>query len=164
MATYIFFWNPDISNVTKERFNDEYFNNGGFFNWSINEYEHVAEGDDFYMVVCGPINAVVAKGVIQSEAYQAQDWSPKKRKPIYYVDLETYVAVNPFYTDNLLTADELTKAMPDFNWFGGHSGRLLRADYAETLDEMFKSYITSNPMLIEEGAAWDDEWNTGEED
>ena len=159
MATYIFFWNPDISNFKREGYM-ETFNNGAFFNWSINEYEDADIGDDFYMIICGNINAVIAKGVINSLPYEANDWSPKNRKPIYYVDMDTYVAVNPFVTDKLLTGDMLDIEIPGFNWHGGHSGRLLDDEKASKLDALFENYVKSHPELINEGAMWDDEWGT----
>lgn len=161
MATYIFFWNPDISSVTKERYMEE-FNHGAFLDWSIHEWENVKEGDHFYMVICGTINAIIAKGDIVSDAWESEDWSPKKRKSIYYVELDTWVAVNPFLTDTLLTSDEVNNAIPDFNWYGGHSGRLIDEESAKILDTMYEKYIRSNPQLAQDGAMWDDEWGTGQ--
>lgn len=155
MATYIFFWNPAISSVTKERYLDEY--KDGFDNWSIFEHEDVKEDDKFYMVRCGEGNVgIVAMGTIISEAYEDVDWSPKGRKPIYYVDLDTYVNINPFATDKLLTPDVLTKEIPDFNWYGGHSGRLLKDSDAEKLDKLFESYLRQNVQIIRDGYAWND--------
>ena len=159
MATYIFFWNPDISSLTKERYMEE-FSEGAFVDWSIYEHQNVKYGDEFYMVICGPINAVIAKGVIQSEAYEDEDWSPKNRKLIYYVELDTYVAINPFLTDTLLSAETVAKEIPGFNWFGGHSGRLLDEESTKKLDRLFENYVKSNPQLIHDGVMWDDEWCT----
>lgn len=156
MATYIFFWNPDISNVTKEIYEERMFNTAAFTDWSISEYENVKDGDTFYMMICGPVNAVVAKGEIISEAMVGADWSAKKRKPIYYVELDTYVAINPFRADTLLTADDIAKEIPDFDWYGGHSGRLLAEDDAQRLDALFECYVKSNRQLIQTGAMWDD--------
>lgn len=156
MATYIFFWNPDISNVTKEIYEERMFNTAAFTDWSISEYENVKDGDTFYMMICGPVNAIVAKGEIISEAIEGADWSKKKRKPIYYVELDTYIAINPFSADTLLTADDIAKEIPDFNWYGGHSGRLLAEDAAKRLDALFDHYVKSNRQLIRQGAMWDD--------
>ena len=155
MATYIFFWNPDISNVKCVDYIEEYFTEEGFFNWSINEYEKVKEGDTFYMMICGSINAVVAKGKIISPAYEARDWSPKRRKPIYYVDMATRVAINTFDTDKLLTGEMLSKEIPVFNWTGGHSGRLLNEDDGKKLDSLFEQYVENHRELIDEGLMWE---------
>lgn len=163
MATYIFFWDPDISSLTKDSYM-ETFQEGAFFNWSIYEHEHVQTGDEFYMVICGSINAIIAKGFTHSEAWEANDWSPKLRKNIYYVDLGTSVAINPFLTDTLLSGDEVEKVIPDFDWHGGHSGRLLSSENAAKLDEIFETYVKSNPQLVKDGVMWDDEWGTSSDD
>lgn len=41
MATYILFWNPDISSYTKERFLDDFDHRADVGNWSFHEYEKV---------------------------------------------------------------------------------------------------------------------------
>lgn len=151
-----FFWNPDISNVKESDYNRD-FRSGAFSNWSIYEYEDVKEGDDFYMVICGSKNAVIARGVITSQPWEGDDWSPKYRRPIYYVELDTFVAVNPFLTDVLLTADNVAREIPDFNWYGGHAGRRLEDKNAATLAVLFEKYVKANPQLIASGAMWDDE-------
>lgn len=164
MATYIFFWNPEVSNYKRETFT-KYFTHGDpFSNWSINEYESVDYNDRFYMVICGPINAVIARGEIISKAWEGKDWSPKKRKPVFYVDTETRICVNPFKTSTLLTAEEVSKVITGFDWFGGHSGRLLLEEDAKKLDSLFDNYIESNRQLQEEGLMWVDEWEGNDED
>ena len=156
MATYIFFWNPEISSLTEERFVDEF--DYGFEDWSIYEYEKVQPGDEFYMLVCGKINAVIAKGVVASEAYEGIDWSPKMRSNIHYVDLNTYICVNPFEADLLLAGDELEKRMPDFNWRGGHSGRRLPNKYVKKLDRLFEKYLEGNLSMFINEIAWDEHY------
>ncbi len=54
----------------------------------------------------------------------------------------------------LLTPDELTKELPDFNWFGGHTGRLLNEKDAKKLDALWDKYLAENPNLIEEDLAF----------
>lgn len=153
MATYIFFWNPDISSVTREYFESNCFDHGAFWNWSIHEYEDVRLGDEFYMIVCGQINAVVGHGVITSTPYQGRDWSPRNRRRVYYVDLHTFDAINPFATTALLTGDVLSAAMPDFDWHGGHSGRRLPENYVQPLRHLFRQYLAQNtPQLLQDNA------------
>lgn len=161
MATYIFFWNPDISSLTEDRFIEEF--EYGFEDWSIYEYEKVLPGDEFYMLVCGKINAVIAKGVVVTKAYEGEDWSSKMRSNIYYVDLDTHVCVNPFSADALLTGDELESLMLDFNWHGGHSGRRLPNKYVKKLDSAFRKYIKSNSGMFLNDVAWDNLYGISDE-
>lgn len=149
MATYILFWNPAISSYTMERFQDDFNNHGCVGNWSFHEHEDVEYGDIFYMVRCGEgKTGIVMRGKIDSECYESEDWSPKKRKPIYYADIEDGVTINPETASVMLTPELLTEKLPDFNWFGGHSGRKLSEEYADKLEEIWMEYINSNPKLF----------------
>lgn len=160
MATYILFWNPAISSYTMERFLDDYENHDGVGNWSFYEHEDVKYGDIFYMVRCGEGNAgIVMRGLITSECYEDEDWSPKKRKKIYYADIENGVTINPETASVMLSPDALTEKIPDFNWFGGHSGRKLSEEDAMTLDQIWLDYIDSNPQLFANDEAHIDYYN-----
>lgn len=63
------------------------------------------------------------RGEVFSDCYKDVDWSPKNRPDIYYADIIPCVCINPWSDATLLSPDELTAEMPDFNWYGGHSGR-----------------------------------------
>lgn len=154
MATYILFWNPAISSYNERHFVADFDANYGVENWSIYEYKEVQPGDTFYMVRCGEGNVGVAmRGIIDSMSWNASDWSSKGRKNIYYVDLIVSFSVNTFETDRLLSPDILTREMPDFNWYGGHSGRRLSDEYAERLDDIFFEYTKENADLFAKGLA-----------
>lgn len=160
MATYILFWNPAISSYNKERFLDDFDWEAGVGNWSFNEYANVRPGDRFYMVRCGEGNVgVVMKGLILTEAYESQDWSPKKRAYIHYADIYQNFTINSFEDVKLLTPDELTKEIPDFNWYGGSSGRLLDAKSAEKLDTLWEKYLAENPNLVDDDLAFKNQAN-----
>ncbi len=162
MATYILFWNPDISSYTEERFLEDFVRNKAVDNWSIHEWENVQYDDRFYMVKCGSGNTgIVMKGLFVGECYEDEDWSPKNRRPIYYADIEPIISINAFATNRLLTPDILTREMPDFNWYGGHSGRLLTPEQARKLDALWKKYIRENAFLFTEGLAFEDDYNKG---
>ena len=149
MATYILFWNPAISSFTMEYFLKTFKHGVYSGNWSFHEYEDVDAYDTFYMVRCGEgKTGIVMQGVIQSPCYEDLDWSPKNRKPIFYADIESSVIVNPDEASVMLTPEILTEKLPDFNWFGGHSGRVLSDVYAEKLNEIWLEYIDSNPALF----------------
>lgn len=158
MATYILFWNPAISSYSENRFLNDFHMNAGVGNWSFNEYEKVQPGDIFYMVRCGEGNVgVVMKGNILTNAYESEDWSPKNRPNIHYADIYQTFTINSFSDVKLLTPDELTKEIPDFNWFGGHSGRLLDEEDAKKLDSLWENYLEKNPNLVRDGFAFKNE-------
>lgn len=149
MATYILFWNPDISSYNMERFHDDFKYGDSVGNWSFNEYEKVKKGDRFYMIRCGQgKTGIVMHGVITSKCYESGDWSPKRRRHIYYADIVHWVMVNPETAPDMLTPDLLTRLMPDFNWYGGSSGRLLSPEYAKVLDELWAKYVNNNPRMF----------------
>lgn len=155
MATYVLFWNPAFSSYNKERFEDDFWDEFGVGNWSFYEYEKIQPGDKFYMVRCGEGNVgVVMKGVILTEAYESRDWSPKNRPNIHYADIYQNFTINPFKDVKLLTPQELTKEIPDVNWFGGHSGRLLSEEDAKKLDALWDKYLAENPDLTKEDLAF----------
>ncbi|MDE6043148.1 MAG: hypothetical protein K2G07_06355 [Muribaculaceae bacterium] len=155
MATYILFWNPGISSYTRDRFICDFDEREDVGNWSFHEHEEVKEGDTFYMVKCGEgKTGIVMRGTIESECYEGEDWSPKRRRPIYYANIETYTCINPWSEAALLTPELLTAKLPDFNWHGGHSGRKLDEAMAQKLDEIWFSYLDCNPKMFSNEEAW----------
>lgn len=155
MATYILFWNPDISSYTEKRFKNDFYSGFGVGNWSFREYENIKPGDKFYMVRCGEGNlGIVMKGLILTEAYEDSDWSPKKRHNIHYADIYQNFTINSFDNVKLITPDELTKEIPDFDWYGGGSGRLLNEKDAAKLDVLWEKYLVQHSYLLEEDLAF----------
>lgn len=163
MATYILFWNPEISSYTMERFQNDFKFGYCVGNWSITEHEKVKTGDRFYMIRCGNgKTGIVMHGIIVSKCYKSSDWSPKRRKNIYYADIDHWVMINPETASKMLTPDLLTELIPDFNWHGGHSGRLLSKEYARKLDEVWAEYLNSNPQMFHRCEATIDEYRKSE--
>lgn len=159
MATYILFWNPDISSYTKERFLEDFAECEGVDNWSFYEHDKVKDGDSFFMVKCGEgRTGIVMRGEITSECYHDIDWSPKDRKNIFYADIETGACINPWSDVPLLTPDILTEAIPDFDWYGGHSGRLLGRKEANKLEKIWVEYLDSCQTAFDNHDAWGDDY------
>lgn len=98
------------------------------------------------------------RGRITSESYSGNDWSPKGRKNIYYADIETGICINPWSEAPLLTPDFLTQIIPDFNWYGGHSGRLLDTSDANKLDKLWAEYIDGSQAAFCNDDAWGDDY------
>lgn len=162
MATYILFWNPGVSSYTKERFLDDFEEVEGVGNWSFYEHEKVKDGDSFFMVKCGEgKTGIVMRGIITSSCYLDDDWSPKRRNNIYYADIYTCVCVNPWSDAPILSPDKLTEIIPDFNWYGGHSGRKLDLTSANKLEKLWLEYLDSNQKMFCTGEAWGDEYMEG---
>lgn len=113
MATYILFWNPDISSSTKDRFLADFAEEENVGNWSFHEHEDVGYGDTFYMMKCGGGKCgLVMRGTITSSAYEDSDWSPKNRKHIFYADIEHGFTINPWSDPELLSPEFLTGELP----------------------------------------------------
>lgn len=141
--TYVLMWNPEISSVRMEDFRKMVGEMRTLrMNWSINEHEEARIGDRFYLVCCGGKHqGMVASGVLNSNPYRGEDWSGKGRE-VWYVDLTPNVMIDP-YSDEAVSLDELTITMPDFNWHGGHSGRLLSEEYAKSVNTLWRNNILS---------------------
>ena len=112
------------------------------------------------MVKCGKGKVgIVMRGMIVSECYESEDWSPKGRKHIFYADIDPSFIINPWSDAKILSPEELTEEIPGFYWYGGHSGRKLNDEDAKKLDQIWVEYLDSNPSLEYNGQAWVDDYN-----
>lgn len=141
MNTIILFWNPAISSYKLTDFQRELI--GGedaWMNWSVWEHEKAHEGDRLFMVRCGEGNTgICMSGYFTSDPYQDEDWSGRGRVT-FYMDLEPDVMIDSESLPILTTA-ALDKAIPEFDWFGGHSGRLLDPKLAEKLERLWSDFL-----------------------
>ena len=58
--------------------------------------------------------------------------------------------IHPERTPLLLTTDELTEAIPDFNWKEGHSGEMLNDTQSAKLEEVWADYIERTHAISSE--------------
>lgn len=147
MNTVILFWNPAISSYTLERFQADLENFDDTYNWSVWEHEEAKYGDRFFLVRCGEGNTgICMSGRFSSNPYKGEDWSGRGRE-VYYMDMLPDYIINS--EDNpILTTKELQKAIPDFNWTGGHSGRILSTEQAEVLEKLWKQFLDKHQDLF----------------
>lgn len=151
--TFIMRWNTDISNYKLSEFEDameDFFDEGFYYDWSIRDYQKAHIGDRFYMIRTGEgKNGVVMRGTIIGTPYPDEDWSGKGRK-VFYIRMSLTNMIHPERTPLLLTTDELTEAIPDFNWKGGHSGEILSDAQADKLEKVWKEYIERTHAISSE--------------
>ena len=151
--TFIMRWNTDISNYKLSEFEDameDFFDEGFYYDWSIWDYQKAHIGDRFYMIRTGEgKNGVVMRGSIIGTPYPDEDWSGKGRK-VFYIRMSLTNMIHPERTPLLLTTDELTEAIPDFNWKGGHSGEILSDAQADKLEKVWKDYIERTHAISSE--------------
>ena len=142
--TFILEWRPAISSYKMADFEEELAHfDDVWFNWSVWDWKEADEGDEFYLIKCGEgATGIVMHGVITSEPYQGEDWSGQGRV-VYYADLEPDIMIHPDKC-RLLTTEALEAAMPDFQWNGGHSGRVLSDENADKLRQMWQEYLAMN--------------------
>ena len=58
----------------------------------------------------------------------------------------------------LLSTETLMKSNPEFDWTGGHSGRLLDENSAKKLEELWKEFLVENKDIFNNpNNAWLDE-------
>lgn len=113
------------------------------FDWSVWDYDKIKEGDEFYWVKVGlGQTGIVGHGRITSDPYEGKDWSGKDRKT-FYVNFSPDVLINPDALA-LITCQQLSVAIPDFEWHKGHSGLVLNDDQAEKLNSVWHDYLETN--------------------
>ena len=151
MNTYILMWNPAISSFTMDRM-DDYIEMGDEaydMNWSVYEYQDSHLLDRYFMVRVGSGNTgIMMSGYFSSDPYRDEDWAGRSRT-VYYMDIIPDHVMHPERTKILPTAT-LQQAIPDIDWTGGHSGRLLRPDQAERLEALWQQFLADNCDLDEE--------------
>ena len=148
MNTVILFWNPEISSYKMEDFQYELERMSyAHMNWSIYEHEKTHFGDRFFMVCCGKKHAgICMSGYIISEPYIGADWSGKDRV-VYYADIRPDYMINPTCLP-ILSSEEIKREIPDFDWLGGHSGRLLNPESAVKLEALWKTFIEQHISMF----------------
>ena len=95
-------------------------------------------------------------GTFSSKPYKGEDWSGKGRD-VYYVNMDLGAMIHPDKED-ILTTEELEKAIPGFEWNGGHSGRLLDKMSAGRLELIWQAYINGHKSMFESGMARLEVW------
>lgn len=142
--TFILMWNPAISSVTLDDHNNSVSSMlSEYFNWSVWDHEKAQIGDRFFLVRVGEgKTGIVMSGTFSSMPYEADDWSGKGRQT-FYMDMEPNVILNPEVAP-MVSTEDLQKAVPSFDWAGGHSGRLLNDIEAKAIEKLWSQFIESN--------------------
>lgn len=162
--TFILFWNPAISSCKMDDYQKFLDDRWETMSWSVWDYRQAHIGDRFFMVRCGEGNiGICMSGTFDSMPFYGEDWSGQGRDNIHYVDLDCNVTINPDYCP-VLTTSELQAAIPDFDWTGGHSGRLLAPELAEKLEEMWKKFLEKNAEIFHVRAIRFEEYEDEEDD
>lgn len=147
--TIILMWNPAISSV-KLDYHSFCIENllTEKFDWSVWEHEKAKCGDRFFLVKVGEgRTGIVMSGVFNSHPYESSDWSGRGRRT-FYMDMLPNVILDPEKAP-MLTNEELYKAIPSFEWKGGHSGRLLDQEDAKKLEELWEKFIQENEESVD---------------
>lgn len=154
MKTVILMWNPAISSFRMEDFrkciqvmknhvgDDQYWDDKerGCLDWSVWDYKEVEYGDRFFMIRVGEGNTgLVMSGTIDSNPYKGEDWSGKGRK-VFYCDLHIDAMID---TERMpyISTQQLTDAIPGFDWTGGHSGRVIGKLMGDKIEAMWQEYF-----------------------
>lgn len=151
--TFIMRWNTDISSYSMTDFEDSMDNfheEGFYYDWSIWDYKKVHIGDNFFMVRTGNgVNGIVMKGIFTGMPYADEDWSGRGRK-VFYIRMSLTHLIHPDKCSSVLTTEELSSAIPGFNWQDGHSGELLTDSQAVQLEQLWKEYLLRSHEMFEQ--------------
>lgn len=85
-------------------------------------------------------------GYIVSEPYVDKDWSGKGNV-VYYCDIAIDHMINPSCLP-ILPSEDIMKEIPDFDWLGGHSGRLLPPESAARLETMWNTFLLQHSSMF----------------
>lgn len=139
----VLMWNPAISNVKEDYFIKwcevaKKFGPAAIdVGWSVWDYKDVKPGDTFVLVKVGePLTGIVMAGNVRSYPYQDEDWSGHGRIT-HYVDLSVTMILNP-YEGHIIPTSVLQEVAPDFDWSGGHSGRILAEKDATAVQRLIQ--------------------------
>lgn len=154
--TVVLMWNPSISSVKDSDYNRWFGSlctfSEQFFNWSVWDWEHTGYGDRFVLVLVGDDNGgLVMDGLVSSDSREGDDWAGTDRKR-RYVDLIPMRAFNPLSNAEYPSQAQLQEAVPDFDWAGGHSGRILSDEQAANLDTFLDGFY-SRKEVSEQGTS-----------
>lgn len=143
MNTVILFWNPSISSFSMNDYLDGMKHFEDFqLDWSVYEHTSIFKGDRFYMIRVGEGNTgIVMNGVILCDPYIGEDWNGTDN-PRFYVDLDIEWMVNPD-KGPVLATQQLFQLIPDFDWTGGHSGRVLNFDDSDECRKLNKLWLSN---------------------
>ncbi len=120
-------------------------------NWSIWDFDKVKEGDSCFLLKVGyGQTGIVARGTITSDPYSGEDWSWRNR-PTKYCDFDFETMINPDAFP-LLNSSELTQSIPDFDWYGGHSGIVLTEKQGEDLERLWHDYMQNQASYFEKAS------------
>ena len=149
MKTYILFWNPAISDYPLKNYSREYLRNvGDVITWELREFEIASPGDRIFWLRCGEgRTGILMAGTIYESPFEDTHWKNPDERTSYVPFLVEY-AVDPEEVP-LITTEMLQKEMPEFNWNGGHSGRLLDPVYAGKLEMIWTKYVLENADMFE---------------
>ena len=147
-STIILFWNPEVSSFKMDAYQELLENiKHSHMNWSIHEHEKAHFGDRFFMVCCGRKSAgICMSGYLVSEPYVDTDWAGKDRV-VYYADIAIDYIINPASLP-ILPSEEIMKEIPDFDWLGGHSGRVLAPEAAVKLEALWKTFVQQHISMF----------------
>lgn len=148
--TFVLMWNPEVSSYTLEQcikdFNNlkNKFKLGYIFNWSVWDWAQMQKGDNVVLVNCGNQGnkGIVLIGNAISKPYLGEDWSGKGRD-VHYVDIDIQFYFHPI-DGPVIGIEELQKVCPDFDWTGGHSGRMIEGADDKALNDFICDFLSEN--------------------
>ena len=141
---FILQWNPVISDCSEDEFAKIVSSRSKQFGWELYDWMNAQVGDIVYMVKCRPAPdaGIVLQGRIKCRPKPGPHWSGKG-KYTHYVWIDVDYIINHDECP-IMSLDALEKAMPDFQWDGGHSGRELPVKESIILEKMWLDYLDSH--------------------
>lgn len=137
---FVLRWNPSISSFSLDDFEDEFaqlqgtkpFDTEHPLDWSVRNWKEVMHRDLFVMMMVGQKhNGIIWGGFFDGYPYQYEDENGNPLKSVFFKTDVMYM--HRIANTNILSAEKLTKAIPEVDWLHGHSGEILSVECAEKL-------------------------------
>lgn len=157
MNTVILLWNPLVSDYKIESFHKviKALNRGWWMpeggvigQWAVYDHEVAEYGDRCFLLRVGDDHpGIVMSGWLRSNPFVEDNWMNDGTKRHYMkYEPELYIDNEELPT---LTSEMLTKEISGFNWYGGHSGRVLDEEAAGKLEMLWLELLYKNRNLYE---------------
>ena len=148
MKTFILFWDTNVSEYTVEDFQEDIDSFDDYDTpWKVWEHDDASCGDRFFVIRLGEgKTGICMSGYFSSDPFK-YNYGDDDNEEVFCMRVDPEVMLNPDYCP-LLSTDRLSRAIPAFDWTGGHSGRQLDEKQARKLESIWKRHLNANEEMF----------------
>jgi hypothetical protein len=149
MKTFILFWDTNVSEYSVEDFQED-IDSYDYYDtpWKVWEHDEASCGDRFFVVRLGEEKTgICMSGYFSSDPFKYDYDDDDNEEEVFCMKVDPEVMLNPDYCP-LLSIEKLSRAIPEFDWTGGKSGRQLDEKQARKLESIWKKHLNANEEMF----------------